>query len=109
MTPWDVYQWNFPHGAHPAVIISPHDRCVNPAIETVNVIGCSSQRASRPPEFHEVMLDREDGLEWETLARCDILYLAKKNELIRKRGLVTYERRRLIGDKIIRLFGLRLP
>src|SRR5690242_18367889 len=106
MKPWEVYQWAFPHGEHPAVIISPHDRCVNPNIETVNVVGCSSQRANRTPEAHEVMLDREDGLEWESLARCDVLYLAKKRELIRKRGTVTYERRRAIGDKIIRLFGL---
>ena len=109
MRPWEVYQWNFPHGAHLVVIISPYDRCVNQDVQTVNVIGCSSQRASRAPEFHEGMLDREDGLEWETLARCDILYLAKKNELVLKRGAVTYERRRMIGDKIIRLFGLRLP
>lgn len=109
MKPWEVYQWEFPHGEHPAVIISPHDRCVNPDIETVNVVGCSSQRANHKPEAHEVMLDREDGLEWESLARCDVLYLARKRELIRKRGTVTYERRRTIGFRIIRLFGLRLP
>ena len=108
MKPWDVYQWQFPHGSHPAVVVSPPDRCANPNIATVNVVGCSSQRASRQPEAHEVMLNKEDGLEWETLARCDVLYLAKKSELMRKRGVVTYERQRAIGQRIIRLFGLWL-
>lgn len=109
MTPWEVYQWKFPHGEHPAVIVSPHDRCANPDIETVNVVGCSSRRASREPSAHEVMLDKEDGLDWETLARCDVLYLARKTELVRRQGTLTYERRRAIGEKIIRLFGLWLP
>jgi hypothetical protein len=108
MKPWEVYQWEFPHGAHPAVILSPYDRCVNPDIETVNVIGCSSKRTNRLPEEHEVMLNGADGMEWETLARCDVMYLAKKSELVRKRGAVTHERRRMIGEKIIKLFGLRL-
>ena len=109
MKPWEVYQWDFPHGTHPAVIVSPPDRCANPHVETVNVVGCSSQRANRLAEAHEVMLDTEDGLEWETLARCDVLYLARKKELVRKRGDVTYERRRAMGQRIIRLFGFWLP
>ena len=106
MKPWEVWQWEFPHGSHPAVILSPVDRCVNPDIATVNVLGCSTQRARRKPAMHEVLLDREDGLEWETLCRCDVLFLAKKSELTRRRGTLTYERRRQLGQKIIRLFEL---
>jgi len=44
-------------------------------------------------------------MNWETLVRCDVIYLAKKNELKQQRGSVTPERRRAIGAKIIRLFG----
>jgi len=106
MKPWDVCQWKFPHGEHPAVIVSPAARCDNPDIETVNVVGCSSKAASRPAQPHELILDREDGLDWPTLCRCDVLYLAKKDELRQKRGVVTPERRRMLGHKIIRLFAL---
>jgi len=52
------------------------------------------------------MLDREDGLKWESLCRCDVLFLAKKSELTRRRGALTYERRRQLEQKIIRLFDL---
>ncbi|MBM3838557.1 MAG: hypothetical protein FJ398_11445 [Verrucomicrobia bacterium] len=106
MNPWEVWQWEFPHGSHPAVIVSPEDRCANSAIETVNVAGCSTQRSRRSPDVHEVLLDQEDGLDWETLCRCDVLFLAKKTDLTRRRGTLTFERRRQLGQKIIRLFGL---
>lgn len=106
MKPWEIWQWDFPHGSHPAVIVSPAARCTNEDIVTVNVAGCSTQRARREPHVHEILLGREDGLDWETLCRCDVLFLAKKSELMRRRGTVTYERRQQLGEKIIRLFGL---
>jgi hypothetical protein len=106
MKPWDVYQWKFPHGEHPAVVVCPVARCDNPDIETVNVAGCSSREARRTAQAHEIILDQADGLDWPTLCRCDVLYLARKDELQRRRGSVTSERRRVLGQKIIRLFGL---
>lgn len=109
MNQWEVWQWEFPHGSHPAVIISPPDRCSNPDFQTVNVVGCSSQRAQRKPHLHEVLLTPEDGLDWETLCRCDVLFLARKSDLHHHRGTLTHERRRQIGQKIIRLYGLWLP
>jgi len=108
MKPWEVWDWEFPHGKHPAVIVSPEARCLNTDIQTVNILGCSSRRASRAAEIHEVLLDEADGLDWETLCRCDVLFLAKKSELTRRRGMVTYERRRNLGQKVIRLFALWL-
>ncbi len=109
MKPWDIYQWQFPHGEHPAVIVCPADRCENPDIETVNVLGCSSRQALRPPRVYEVILDKEDGLDWPTLCRCDVLFLARKDELTRRWGSITLERRRALGQRIIRLFGLFQP
>jgi hypothetical protein len=108
MRQWEVWDWEFPHGKHPAVIVSPEDRCLNSDIPTVNVLGCSSKRASRQAEIHEVLLDQVDGFDWETLCRCDVLFLAQKAELARHRGTVIYERRREIGQKVIRLFGFWL-
>src|SRR5688572_27354469 len=106
MKPWEVWQWDFPHGSHPAVIVSPKARCANPDIQTVNVVGCSTHRAGRAPDVHEVLLDAKDGLDWETLCRCDVLFLARKGELTRHRGTLSDARRRQLGQKIIRLFEL---
>ncbi len=60
MKPWDVSQLEFPHGSHPAVIISLEARYANADIRTVN--------------------------DWETLCRCDVMFLAQESELTRRRG-----------------------
>ena len=108
MRQWDTYQWVFPHGDHPCVVISPPARVANSACQTVNLLACSTQRAARPALAHEIILDQVDGMDWETLVRCDVIWLANKSELKRHRGSVSPERRRAIGRKIIRLFGLWL-
>ena len=106
MKQWDTYQWEFPHGEHPCIIISPDETCRNPDIKRVNVIGCSTHRAGRSPLAHEILLDTADGMEWSTLARCDLIYIALKTELKKRRGSVTLERRRALGRLLIRIFGL---
>ena len=63
----------------------------------------------RQPEERETLLDVEDGMDWETLVRCDFIWVAPKAELTRYRGSVTNERRRAIGQVIIRALGLWLP
>ena len=85
------------------MIIPPQARVLNPAIETVNLLGCSTQRAVREAKDYEVLLEAADGMDWETMVGCDVVYLAKKAELVRRRGSVTYERRRALGSKIIPL------
>lgn len=72
----------------------------------VCVILCSTQPAARKPEVHEVLLDEADGLDWETLCKCDVVYAAPKTELVKRRGSVTAERRRAIAERVIRDFGL---
>lgn len=72
----------------------------------VSVILCSSQRATRKPELHEVLLDEADGLDWPTLCKCDLVYAAEMKALRRHRGSVTAERRRAIAERVIRGLGL---
>ena len=72
----------------------------------VCVILCSTQRAARKPEVHEVILDEADGLDWETLCKCDVVYAVPKTELVKRRGSVTSERRRAIAERVIRGLGL---
>ena len=105
MKPWEVWTWKFPDaGEHPAVVLGTDERVkLKPR---VCVILCSTQRAARKPEVHEVILDEADGLDWETLCKCDVVYAAPKTELIKRRGSVTPERRRAIAERVIRGLGL---
>jgi hypothetical protein len=51
-------------------------------------------------------LDEADGLDWETLCKCDLVYAAPKGQLTKRRGAVTQERRRAIAERLIRGLGL---
>jgi hypothetical protein len=74
----------------------------------INVLICSSQRAARPPRENEVLLNGADGLDWETLVRCDLMYLVERDQLYRRRGLVTAARRKAIVQRINGAFGFTL-
>lgn len=105
MKPWDIYTCEFPDTApHPAVVLGTEARLANKP--KVNVLFCSSQRAARKAEALEVILDRADGLDWETLCKCDLVFAVPKEQLIRRRGAVTHERRRHIAERVIRCLGL---
>src|SRR6476659_9586859 len=104
MKQWDVWTFDFDQaGAHPAVIVSHPDRVSAAAL--VNVLIASSQRASRPPKKNEVLLDNADGLDWETLVKCDLMYLVEKEKLYRMRGSVGTARRRAFVHRINACFG----
>jgi hypothetical protein len=105
MKPWEIWTWKFPDaGEHPAVVLGTEERLwLKPR---VCVLLCSSQRASRTPEVHEVMLDQADGLNWETLCKCDVVYAAPKIALIKRRGSVAPHRRRAIAERVVRGLGL---
>ena len=47
-------------------------------------------------------------MDWETLVRCDFIWVTRKSDLKLGRGRVVAERRRVIGQKLIRIFGLWL-
>ncbi len=105
MKAWDIFSFTppgFPE-AHPAVIVSHPDRVERKP--DVNILICSSQRAGRPPNAGEVILDVSDGLDWPTLCRCDLLYAVKKADLHGFRGTVSAERRRQIIATINRSNG----
>jgi mRNA-degrading endonuclease toxin of MazEF toxin-antitoxin module len=105
MKPWDIYTWDFPDaGPHPAVVLGTDERVKHKP--NVNVLLCSSQRAARPPELHEVLLDTSDGMDWATLCKCDLLYAVHAHQLTQKRGTVRTERRRAIAERVIRALGL---
>ncbi len=85
-------------GEHPVVLISHPDIAARSSV--VNVLYCTSQRQSRLPKPHEVMLDKADGLDWETFCNCGLLYSVPSAGLFGHRGQVTPERRNAIRDKV---------
>jgi mRNA-degrading endonuclease toxin of MazEF toxin-antitoxin module len=103
---FDVWRYNFQDkgGEHPVVLISHPDICARSAV--VNVLFCTSQRQSRRPYPHEVMLNGEDGMDWETFCDCSCLYAVKSSNLFGKRGRVTLERRRQIRASVRSIFLL---
>ncbi|MCO5050950.1 MAG: type II toxin-antitoxin system PemK/MazF family toxin [Verrucomicrobiae bacterium] len=104
---FDVWRYDFgPNkgGEHPAVLISHPDICARAKV--VNVLFCTSQRQSRPPYPHEVMLNGADGMDWETFCDCSILYAVESAKLFGRRGRVTLERRRNLRIKIRDVFRL---
>ncbi len=105
MKPWDIYTWEFPGAdAHPAVILGTETRIANKP--KLNVLFCSSKRASREAEVLEIILDEADGLDWQTLCKCDLIFAVPKDQLTRKRGTVSLERRKQIGERVIKALGL---
>jgi mRNA-degrading endonuclease toxin of MazEF toxin-antitoxin module len=92
--------WNEPH---PVVVISHPDRAARK--DPVDVVMCSTQRASRAAKGHEFILDQADGLNWATLCKCDLIYAAPKAELTQQRGTVSDGRKAPLIRKIIEAHG----
>jgi hypothetical protein len=87
---FEIWEYDFPvKGLHPVVLISPPDRCA---------LTKQLNKQSRQPYPMEVMLDAEDGLSWETLCNCSIMYAVDSSSLKTKRGTVTHPRRIAIRD-----------
>ncbi len=103
MKQWDIYTWEFGFGKHPVVIVSHPDRVSRKP--DVNVLKCSSRRATRSTEPNELLLDEADGLDWPTLCACDLIFTVDKAELKDRRGSVTPARRRTIVSRIIQSFA----
>lgn len=106
MNAGEIWTFDPGYGDHPAVVVSAQDRVARKPL--VEILLCSSQRASRAPNAGEVMLDSSDGLNWETLCKCDLIYAVDKDLLHTRRGVVTTERRRDIVRVMVACHGWRL-
>ena len=103
MKQWDTVQWTFPHGSHPAIILSRNAVCN--LRQGINLLACSSHRATRLPYDNEIILDEADGMDWQTLCKLETIWLAPATQL-RPRGELSVIRRRHLAGQIIRLYGL---
>jgi len=111
MAPWEIWTYAFPvEGPHPCVVFTNAARLAHPAFDRVNVLLCRTLRGPLHRELKptEVVLDRADGLEWETLCRIDAMHFVLKSGLRERRGLVCKERRKMICQRIVLLFPFEL-
>ena len=107
MVPWDIWTYDFPtEGSHPCVIFSNIARLLHPSFDRINVLLCRTLRGPVQRELRpaEILLDRADGLDWETLCRIDALHFVLKSGLRERRGRVCKERRRHICQRILQVF-----
>lgn len=91
-------------GEHPVVLISHPDICARAKV--INVLFCTSQRQSRNPYPHEVLLNGVDGMDWETFCDCSVMYAVRSDLLFNKRGRVSLERRLAIRATLKDMFRL---
>jgi len=105
VTQFDIWSFDFPKkGVHPCVLISHPDRCAR--ADVVNVLYCTSQKQNRQPYPFEVVLDTEDGLNWETFCDCTLLWSVERAKLFQQRAHVSIERRRDLRSKVRDLLRL---
>ena len=108
MRQWEIRLYPFKdEQPHPAVIVSSDERCLNSDYELVNALICTSAKLNREPKTHEVILNGEDGLDWKTAVRCDVIYLLPKAVFREMRGIVGPVRRRAIARKIVETLRLQ--
>jgi hypothetical protein len=100
MKAWEIWTGDI-FGPHPVVIVS-NQRRIDAKPEVV-VLKCTTMKpaSARAAKENETVLDRADGLDWQTLCRCDLLFTIAKASLSNRRGIVGVERRRDIAAKII--------
>jgi mRNA interferase MazF len=97
----DVYDVEFPHGRHPAVVVT-RDTAI-PLLTTVTVVGITSRiRGLRT----EVPLGLEHGLARDCAANCDHLFTLEKRALGSFRGMLGYPERRRLDDALRIALGL---
>ena len=55
---------------------------------------------------HQVLLDRADGLEFATLVNCAVVYVVRKNAILRDAGVVSHLRRAEIARRVRASLGV---
>jgi hypothetical protein len=107
MKPFEIYSWQPPgvnwHEPHPCVIVSHPSRASSKP--DVEVLLCSTQRAKRTAEPHEIILDDADGLDWPTLCKCDLIYAVPRTQLGARRGVVGEVRQRQMLRTLLAAHG----
>jgi hypothetical protein len=91
---------------HPAVILSGPDILSDDRQLRFNAL----MGTKRPPAArilaHQVLLDQADGLEFATLINCSMVYVVRKNSILRTAGIVSHMRRAEIARRVRASLGI---
>lgn len=91
---------------HPAVILSGPDILSDGRQLRFNAL----MGTKRPPAAkvlpHQVLLDQADGLEFTTLLNCSLVYVVRKNTILRRAGIVSHMRRADIARRVRASLGI---
>ena|ERR1700749_3702900 len=91
---------------HPAIILSGPDILSDDKQLRFNAL----MGTKRPPAAkilpHQVMLDQADGLEFNTLVNCALVYVVRKNSILRTAGVVSHMRRAEIAKRVRASLGV---
>ena len=91
---------------HPAVVLSGENTLEDPKQHRFNVVLGTKKPPAGSTAEHQVLLDEADGLDHLTQVDCSLVYVARKASLIRKSGVVSWERRKEIQRKVRAYLGL---
>lgn len=91
---------------HPAVILSGPDVLNDPRQLRFNVVVGTKRPPAADVLGHQVLLDQADGLEFQTLINCALVYVIRKNAVLSDAGVVSHVRRAEIARKIRGSLGL---
>jgi mRNA-degrading endonuclease toxin of MazEF toxin-antitoxin module len=100
MKPWEIWTGEV-YGPHPVVIVSNEVRVRQKARVVVLKYTTLRPGDQGKPDALQAVLDDQDGLELRTRVDCDLFFTLDKDKLTRRRGEVTWERRRDISRKMI--------
>lgn len=105
MIQWEIYDYPFDEeGLHPVLIISPTRVADNPAFASVNGLFCRTVRPLFQPKFFHFVLDEADGLDHQTVARCDHVYVLRREFIGARRGMVSKGRRLPLFRRMMECF-----
>jgi mRNA-degrading endonuclease toxin of MazEF toxin-antitoxin module len=91
---------------HPAVILSPEDILEDARQLRVNALVGTKRVPAGEILPHNVLLNGADGLEFQTLVNCAVVFMVRKKSILRHAGRVSYLRRAEIQKKVRAALGL---
>jgi len=91
---------------HPAVVLSPPDILGDPRQGRINVLVGSKRVPAETVKSHQVVLNGADGLEFQTLVNCALVYQVRKSSILRSAGSVSHARRGAVAVRLRAALGL---
>ena len=91
---------------HPAVILSGPDILSDSRHLRFNALMGTKRPPAAKVSAYQVVLDEADGLEFATLINCSLVYVVRKNAIIRTAGIVSHMRRAEIARRVRASLGI---